>query len=217
MSGSSRYSRPPENWQSGQDYWIYLPTNLSDFVPARSLNPRGQTRDPWLLFEERSVGPNYGLASFRAAAPPRPSVPLLLIDDYDTHPRARRPVPDTPPRYYEPWYNLLQEEEQSRRSPEEQSRLSPEEQKQALNKLRKQLYSPHISNIIKRLSTKSTGSYTGSSVQDDDGTRCAVCLEDFETKQFVTVTPCNHMFHEDCIVPWVKSQGKCPVCRFVIA
>ncbi|KAJ6723552.1 ANAPHASE-PROMOTING COMPLEX SUBUNIT 11 RING-H2 FINGER PROTEIN [Salix koriyanagi] len=51
---------------------------------------------------------------------------------------------------------------------------------------------------------------------EDDGQRCAVCLEDFEPRESVMLTPCNHMFHEECIVPWVKSNGKCPVCRFVL-
>lgn len=145
--------------------------------------------------------------SFPPAQISRPSAPLLYFDD-TYHGR-----PDSPPPYHQPW--------NERGSSGEESRLSPEEQKQAVNKLRKQLYSPHINSIIRRLGTKSSGSSSpgpGGSLQDDDaGKRCAVCLEDFETKQFVTTTPCNHMFHEECIVPWVKSQGKCPVCRFVIA
>lgn len=46
--------------------------------------------------------------------------------------------------------------------------------------------------------------------------RCAICLEDFEPREEVMLTPCKHVFHEDCIVPWVGSKGQCPVCRFVI-
>ncbi|KAL0406437.1 UNVERIFIED_CONTAM: E3 ubiquitin-protein ligase RDUF2 [Sesamum latifolium] len=208
MSGGSRSSRPSENWQPGPDYWIYLPTDLSDFLPPRrTLNQRGRARDPRWFFEERSIrGPSNGFARFPSAPDRRPSVRLLLIDDYDTYPGTRTPVPETPPAFQEPRYTQ-----------EEESMLTPQQQKQAINKLRKQLYSPHMSNIIRRLSIKSSGSNAGSFHQDDDGKRCAVCLEDFETRQFVTLTPCNHMFHEDCIVPWVKRQGKCPVCRFVIA
>ncbi|KAL8510800.1 hypothetical protein ACS0TY_017575 [Phlomoides rotata] len=208
MSGSSR--------QPGQDS-IYMLANISDFPPTnisgspfpparRSLNPRGRTRGPWLLIEDRFFGgPNHGLTSFPPAPTPRPSAPLLYFDD-TYHGR-----PDYPPLYHQPW--------NERGSTVEESRLSPEEQKQAVSKLRKQLYSPHINSIIRRLGTKSsTSNSPGGNLQDDDAVkRCAVCLEDFETRQFVTITPCNHMFHEECIVPWVKSQGKCPVCRFVIA
>ncbi|KAL6543202.1 hypothetical protein OROHE_010722 [Orobanche hederae] len=203
--------RPSENWQhSEQDYYlIYLPSNLSHFVPApRSLNPREQRRDPWWLFEERpSREPNYGLTSLPYVAPTRPSVPLFLIDEHDTYPGAWDPVRRT----YAPQYDQGSTED-------EDSRLSPQEQEWALNKLRKQLYSPHINNIIRRLGTKYSGSSNaGRSVQEDDETkRCAICLDDFVSRQFATITPCNHMFHEDCIVPWIKSHGKCPVCRFIM-
>ncbi|CAN7085434.1 unnamed protein product, partial [Brassica oleracea var. botrytis] len=56
----------------------------------------------------------------------------------------------------------------------------------------------------------------GYSGEEDDEKRCTVCLEDFEPKETVMVTPCKHMFHEECIVPWLKSKGQCPLCRFVI-
>ncbi|PIN18889.1 hypothetical protein CDL12_08434 [Handroanthus impetiginosus] len=207
MSGSSRNR---ENWQRGQDYWIYLPQNLADnyVPPTTSLNPRGRTRDPLWLLEERSTRvPTYGLARFPVSPGPRPSARFLLIDDYDPY---LSPTPiDTPPTYYQPPFENYN------------SVLSQEDQNKALNKLRKQYYNPHISNIVKRLGTKSTttggGSFKSAADDFDDGKRCAVCLDDLESNKFVTVTPCNHMFHEECIVPWVKSQGKCPVCRYVIA
>lgn len=51
---------------------------------------------------------------------------------------------------------------------------------------------------------------------DEDIKRCSVCLEDFEPKEEVMMTPCDHMFHEECIVPWAKSHGQCPVCRHTL-
>ena len=53
--------------------------------------------------------------------------------------------------------------------------------------------------------------------RDEDGKRCPICLDDFESGQEVMLTPCNHMFHEDCIMPWVKSNSQCPVCRYAFS
>ncbi|KAF9055853.1 hypothetical protein BJ165DRAFT_1429126, partial [Panaeolus papilionaceus] len=49
---------------------------------------------------------------------------------------------------------------------------------------------------------------------------CAVCKDQFkldteDPDELVVVTlPCKHPFHQPCIVPWLKSSGTCPVCRF---
>jgi E3 ubiquitin-protein ligase RNF115/126 len=51
---------------------------------------------------------------------------------------------------------------------------------------------------------------------------CAVCKESFkldpeDPDELVVVTlPCKHPFHEGCIIPWVKSSGTCPVCRYAL-
>ncbi|XP_023736190.1 uncharacterized protein LOC111884103 [Lactuca sativa] len=91
----------------------------------------------------------------------------------------------------------------------------------AIKKLRKEIYNPIPKKIIQRLSrfySQKDGGKTTKEVykEDDDydNKRCVVCLEDFEAKQVVMVTPCNHTFHEQCILPWVRTHGRCPVCRF---
>lgn len=49
---------------------------------------------------------------------------------------------------------------------------------------------------------------------------CAVCKDQFEldtddpAEQVVVTLPCKHPFHEPCIIPWLKSSGTCPVCRY---
>ncbi|KAI0348286.1 hypothetical protein BDW22DRAFT_1480109 [Trametopsis cervina] len=49
---------------------------------------------------------------------------------------------------------------------------------------------------------------------------CAVCKDQFQLgtedpdEQVVVTLPCKHPFHEPCIVPWLKSSGTCPVCRY---
>ncbi|CUA70941.1 protein binding protein [Rhizoctonia solani] len=65
-------------------------------------------------------------------------------------------------------------------------------------------------------------------LEDQD---CAVCKDSFkyeppepnpsqpqsnetpEPQEAVTL-PCKHSFHVECIEPWVKVKGTCPVCRF---
>jgi len=51
---------------------------------------------------------------------------------------------------------------------------------------------------------------------------CAVCKEQFKLEtedpdeQVVITLPCKHPFHEPCILPWLKSSGTCPVCRYAL-
>ena len=26
--------------------------------------------------------------------------------------------------------------------------------------------------------------------------------------------PCNHYFHEECLMPWLDQHDSCPICRF---
>ncbi|WVR00031.1 hypothetical protein IAU59_007173 [Kwoniella sp. CBS 9459] len=43
---------------------------------------------------------------------------------------------------------------------------------------------------------------------------CPVCKDDFAVGDEVVRIPCAHIFHPDCLVPWLKTNGSCPVCRF---
>ncbi|GAN07027.1 hypothetical protein MAM1_0145d06517 [Mucor ambiguus] len=50
-------------------------------------------------------------------------------------------------------------------------------------------------------------------VHDPDcGTECAICTELFETME-LTILPCNHEYHSECILHWLKLNSSCPMCR----
>ncbi|XP_051973242.1 RING finger protein 122-like isoform X2 [Xyrauchen texanus] len=46
---------------------------------------------------------------------------------------------------------------------------------------------------------------------------CAVCLEDFRTKDELGVLPCQHTFHRRCLVKWLEVRRACPMCNIPIS
>ncbi|KAJ9562863.1 hypothetical protein OSB04_008023 [Centaurea solstitialis] len=171
--------------------------NSNAISGARSQRPTLNQRygvDPWWSsFDEDGI---FALLSSTIRFPP-PRMRLVVFQN-DPNLRSR-------PR------------EQSQRA---NSSLTLNEQRKAFEKLKKEIYNPTPKKIIRRLGEfyrqNEARNISGHKKQpeEDDDKKCVVCLEDFEAKEVVMVTPCNHMFHEDCIVPWVKSHGRCPVCRF---
>ncbi|KAI9310950.1 hypothetical protein BX666DRAFT_1868669 [Dichotomocladium elegans] len=40
---------------------------------------------------------------------------------------------------------------------------------------------------------------------------CAICKDEFARSELEVELPCAHLFHPDCIKPWLKMNGTCPV------
>ncbi|XP_008801591.1 E3 ubiquitin-protein ligase SDIR1-like [Phoenix dactylifera] len=53
----------------------------------------------------------------------------------------------------------------------------------------------------------------GSMKTSEDELTCTVCLEQVNTGELIRSLPCLHQFHVNCIDPWLRQQGTCPVCK----
>ncbi|XP_017855972.1 PREDICTED: E3 ubiquitin-protein ligase RNF126 [Drosophila arizonae] len=47
--------------------------------------------------------------------------------------------------------------------------------------------------------------------------QCSVCWDDFKLDESVRKLPCSHLYHENCIVPWLNLHSTCPICRKSLA
>lgn len=228
MNRGNQNFTAPENWRSRQDHGMFLMGTRNNRSNLQSLsrpfpgagpllfffvqqNPREVLLEPWRLFQERAIsGPSF--PEQRWYYPDQ-----VTYVDHDAARNAYR----TPERSSPEPSSISQGRWIHRHTTEEESKLTQDEQKQALNKLKKEVYFPipkrgRRPNLYFREHSLNHFAENGKKNDDEDGKRCAICLDDFEAREVVTVTPCKHMFHEDCIIPWVKSQGRCPVCRYAI-
>ena len=47
----------------------------------------------------------------------------------------------------------------------------------------------------------------------DGKAECAICKDTVELNTEVTMLPCEHWFHFDCIEAWLSRHNTCPNCR----
>ncbi|GAA0140639.1 ubiquitin-protein ligase [Lithospermum erythrorhizon] len=214
---------PPRHRQSANRFsFIVLPSTSpsSSSPPAHATQHPGEQAigNPWpaYSYEDRMGQPIFPFR--RVSTSTLSNVQVFELDNdlsRRTYPRRapRLPLPLSP-RHEGFLRNNPAPVESS-----EESKLTPEEQKKALSTLRKETYNPLLKRSLSSGSNYQVRDWAILSRQtelgndNEHGKRCAICLEDLRIKEVVTLTPCNHMFHDDCIVPWVKSHGSCPVCR----
>ncbi|KAB1284035.1 E3 ubiquitin-protein ligase DZIP3 [Camelus dromedarius] len=48
--------------------------------------------------------------------------------------------------------------------------------------------------------------------EEEEEEPCVICHENLSPEN-LSVLPCAHKFHSQCIRPWLMQQGTCPTCR----
>ncbi|KAF8005642.1 hypothetical protein BT93_K0046 [Corymbia citriodora subsp. variegata] len=56
--------------------------------------------------------------------------------------------------------------------------------------------------------------HKGDSGSDSTRSSCSICLGDYKDSDVLRRLPdCHHVFHRNCVDPWLKMHPTCPVCR----
>ena len=50
-------------------------------------------------------------------------------------------------------------------------------------------------------------------IRDDLDKECPICLKKFEQDDELTLLPCDHEFHAECVTAWLNKAANCPLCR----
>ena len=102
--------------------------------------------------------------------------------------------------------DLYYRENRENRENEQNERLEKEEKIKKNKELIKQLFE----NIL-------TPKIFSKDIILNNCENCSICLDAFECdKSSVCITPCNHIFHYDCLKKWVDDNvltPKCPNCN----
>lgn len=70
---------------------------------------------------------------------------------------------------------------------------------------------PASEDAIRNLSTINVVPKTDA--EEETMPACPICTETFEFNEPAKKMPCAHIFHADCVIPWLKRHCSCPLCR----
>jgi hypothetical protein len=45
---------------------------------------------------------------------------------------------------------------------------------------------------------------------------CAICLSEAPGRNMIQLSPCHHIFHDECILEWCSASQRCPLCRRIV-
>ncbi|CAI2373637.1 unnamed protein product [Moneuplotes crassus] len=68
-------------------------------------------------------------------------------------------------------------------------------------------------NGLERVTISESHQTKNSETGKNEYPNCTVCLNDMKISDEAIYMPCRHLFHKDCLLPWLQSNYKCPTCR----
>ena len=68
-------------------------------------------------------------------------------------------------------------------------------------------------NIIKKLKKINFNEENYKKSEKNEKISCPICLNNIEQNEEVFIFPCEHLFHTNCALNWLKIKTECPFCR----
>jgi hypothetical protein len=50
-------------------------------------------------------------------------------------------------------------------------------------------------------------------IVDKINNMCSICLEEYIDDRKMSRLKCDHIYHKECIMKWIKNNNECPLCR----
>jgi Ring finger domain len=73
---------------------------------------------------------------------------------------------------------------------------------------------PLFGDELAKLTQYCASNYNSQNRRPGEDSTCAVCMDEFEQSVRILHFPiCEHIFHETCIMEWLKTRSTCPMCR----
>jgi hypothetical protein len=72
----------------------------------------------------------------------------------------------------------------------------------------------HIVESLPVISYEATQAQAKSTDGDNNNcSTCIICMDDYEQGNELSMLPCFHKFHKDCIKEWLSGSKSCPICK----
>ncbi|TNV81364.1 hypothetical protein FGO68_gene17283 [Halteria grandinella] len=101
-------------------------------------------------------------------------------------------------------------------NPREIVAIAPQEQQREFPDGLTESQKTQIKNFLKKMAYLPYQALQGE--RNDIAEHCPICLKEFQEDKYVSMTACNHIFHKECIIQWIKwklPRPGCPNCRQV--
>ena len=69
-------------------------------------------------------------------------------------------------------------------------------------------------DVVSTLDDSETDKLKKYKLSENKEEKCSVCMTSLNMDEHVCELPCEHIFHDECIQPWLQQYNyKCPICR----